>query len=79
MAIPDYQTLMLPALTYLGDGSIRQVPSEADDYVRRISRRIVLIDGRTLARLMYDHGVGVRPHRSLEIKRIDEAYFEGDL
>ena len=52
--------------------------AEADDYVRRITRRIVLIDGRTLARFMYDHGVGVRSRRSLEIKRVDEAYFEGD-
>lgn len=26
----------------------------------RISRRIVLIDGPALARLMYDHGIGVR-------------------
>ncbi|MHB8400105.1 MAG: restriction endonuclease [Candidatus Limnocylindrales bacterium] len=53
--------------------------SEAEDYVRRISRRIVLIDGPTLARLMYDYGVGVRSRRSLDVKHIDEAYFEGDV
>jgi restriction system protein len=53
--------------------------SEADDYVRRISKRIVLIDGKTLARLMYDHGIGVRTRRSLDVKRVDEAYFEGDV
>lgn len=53
--------------------------AEADDYVRRISRRIVLIDGKTLARLMFDHGIGVRTTRTLNIKRIDEAYFEGDV
>jgi restriction system protein len=53
--------------------------SEADDYVRRISRRIVLIDGTTLARLMYDYGLGVRARRSLEVKRIDDAYFEGEI
>lgn len=53
--------------------------ADAEDYVRRISRRIVLIDGPTLARLMYDHGVGVRSRRSLDVKRVDEAYFEGDV
>jgi restriction system protein len=53
--------------------------SEAEEYVRRISRRIVLIDGRQVTRLMYDYGVGVRPGRSLTVKRVDDVYFEGDL
>jgi restriction system protein len=53
--------------------------ADAEDYVRRISRRIVLIDGKTLARYMYEHGVGVRTKRALDVKRVDEAYFEGDL
>jgi len=39
----------------------------------------VLIDGKTLARYMYEHGVGVRTKRALDLKRVDEAYFEGDL
>jgi restriction system protein len=52
---------------------------EAEDYVRRISRRIVLIDGRTLTRLMYDYGIGVRSGRSLAVRRVDEAYFEGEV
>ncbi len=52
---------------------------EAEEYVRRISRRIVLIDGRTLTRLMYDYGIGVRLGRSLAVKRVDEAYFEGEI
>jgi restriction system protein len=53
--------------------------AEAGDYVRRISKRIVTIDGKTLARLMYEHGVGVRTKRTLDVKRVDEAYFEGDV
>lgn len=52
---------------------------EAKEYVRRISRRIVLIDGRTLTRLMYDYGIGVRSGRSLAVKRVDDAYFEGEV
>ena len=53
--------------------------SEAEEYVRRITRRIVLVDGRTLTRLMYDHGIGVRAGRSLVVKRVDEGYFEGEI
>lgn len=52
---------------------------EAVEYVRRITRRIVLIDGRALTRLMYDYGIGVREGRSLAVKRIDEGYFEGEV
>jgi restriction system protein len=47
-------------------------------YRERISRRIVLIEGPTLARYMYDHGVGVRSERSLDVKAVDETYFEGE-
>jgi restriction system protein len=52
--------------------------AEAHEYVSRITRRIVLIDGPMLARLMYDHGIGVRLRRSLDVKRVDEGYFEGE-
>lgn len=51
---------------------------EARQFVEKISRRIVLIDGKVLARHMYDQGVGVRTRRSLDVKNIDDAYFEGD-
>jgi restriction system protein len=52
--------------------------SDAQEYVRRISRRIVLVDGRTLTRHMYDYGIGVRSGRSLVVKRVDDAFFEGE-
>lgn len=51
--------------------------ADARQYVERIARRIVLIDGPTLARYMYDHGIGVRSRRSLDVKAVDEVYFEG--
>ena len=47
----------------------------ARDYVARSPKRIVLIDGKELARLMAQHGVGVRTRVRHEIKRIDEDYF----
>ena len=48
----------------------------ARDYVARSPKRIVLIDGHDLARLMVQHDIGVRTRASHEIKRIDEGYFD---
>ena len=48
----------------------------ARDYVRRSPKRIVLIDGEELARLMVQHDVGVRTRTHHEIKRVDEDYFD---
>lgn len=50
----------------------------ARDYVKRSPKRIVLIDGAELARLMVQHDVGVRRRDRFEIKRIDEDYFDQD-
>ncbi len=44
--------------------------------VARSPKRIVLIDGEELARLMVEHGVGVRLRDRYEVKRIDEDYFD---
>ena len=52
---------------------------DARQFVERISRRVVLIDGQTLTRLMYDHGIGVRGQRHYEVRRVDAAYFEGEV
>ena len=49
---------------------------EAHDYVRRIEKRIVLIDGEQLTNLMIDHGVGVADVVTYDVKRIDEDYFD---
>tara|TARA_A100001015_G_scaffold299072_1_gene382659 strand:+ start:8209 stop:8457 length:249 start_codon:yes stop_codon:yes gene_type:complete len=37
--------------------------------------KIVLIDGRRLAELPYNHGVGVQVRTSLAIKSMDEDFF----
>ena len=50
----------------------------ARNYVARSPKRIVLIDGEELARLMVAHGIGVRTRICHEIKRIDEDYFTQD-
>lgn len=41
-----------------------------------LSKRIVLIDGPRLARLMIKHEVGCRTMEAMAIKRIDEEFFE---
>ena len=50
----------------------------ARNYVARSPKRIVLIDGEELARLMVTHDIGVRIRISHQIKRIDEDYFTQD-
>lgn len=51
---------------------------DAAEYVNRIERKIVLIDGRQLAKLMIEHNVGVNPHQTIVIKRIDQDYFDNE-
>lgn len=48
---------------------------EAQDYVERIGKRIVLIDGSRLAALMIEYGVGVTTRQTLAIKTLDSDYF----
>jgi restriction system protein len=41
-----------------------------------LSKRIVLIDGQQLARLMIRYDVGCRVEEVLHIKKLDEEFFE---
>ena len=49
---------------------------EAEEYSQRIGTRIVLIDGRRLSQLMFEHNVGVASRRTYVVKDIDGDYFE---
>lgn len=49
---------------------------DAEDYAQRIGTRIVLVDGRRLATLMFEHDVGVSPKRNYVVKDVDGDYFE---
>lgn len=51
---------------------------DSTDYVTRVQPRVVLVDGRRLADLMIEYGVGVSRLRSYELKRVDEDYFVDD-
>ncbi len=49
---------------------------DAFDYVGRIEKKIVLIDGDQLAQFMIDYGVGVAEMVTYTVKRIDLDYFD---
>jgi restriction system protein len=53
--------------------------TQARDFVKHLSQRVILIDGKTLAGLMIEHGVGVRTSRTIEFKRLDEDFFAEDV
>lgn len=48
---------------------------EAVQFASSIETKVILVDGRQLAALMIDHGVGVRTDATYELKRIDADYF----
>lgn len=50
--------------------------SDAREYIRHIEKRIVLVDGATLASLLIQHNVGVAVESSYTIKKVDQDYFE---
>ena len=50
-------------------------PSTAYEFITRVSKRVVLIDGPELGSLMIRHRVGVRVKGTYEVKRVDEDYF----
>ena len=50
--------------------------SSARETAEFLSKRIVLIDGDHLAKLMIRHNVGCRVEYTLDIKKVDEEFFE---
>jgi len=53
-----------------------QFSSDAHEYVRQIEKRIVLVDGKELARLMFEHNIGVSTVANYEVKKLDLDFFE---
>lgn len=51
---------------------------EAREYVEHIEKKIVLIDGPELARLMIENGVGVTEVATYTVKKMDLDYFEDE-
>ena len=51
---------------------------EAREYVSRIEKKIILIDGRDLARLCVDFRIGVVVQNSYSVKKLDSDFFIED-
>ena len=49
--------------------------SDAIEYAAQIDTKVVLVDGRTLARLMILHDVGCAPAQTFVVKKFDSDYF----
>ncbi|MSO92431.1 MAG: restriction endonuclease [Rhodospirillales bacterium] len=49
--------------------------AQARQYAERVSKRIILVDGDSLAQLLILHNVGVRTADAYEVKKIDEEFF----
>ena len=49
---------------------------DAEEYAQRIDSRIILVDGRRLAGLMFEYDVGVNSRSTYVVKSIDGDYFE---
>lgn len=50
--------------------------AEAREYVRHLDKKVVLVDGREMAHLMIEAGVGVTPVATYVVRRLDSDYFE---
>lgn len=50
----------------------------AMEFVKQSTKRIVLVDGDELVRLMVDYGVGVHTQTTHDLKQLDELYFDQD-
>ena len=48
---------------------------QAQEYVKNINNKVVLINGFTLARLMIENDVGVSTGTTYKVKKIDSDYF----
>jgi restriction system protein len=48
----------------------------AHDFVTKIAKQIILVEGLELAKMLVERGVGVRIVKIYEIKSVDENYFE---
>ena len=55
-----------------------QFSGEAREYVNRIEKKIILIDGEMLANLSIEFGIGVAPVTSYRVQRVDLDYFEDE-
>jgi restriction endonuclease Mrr len=64
-------------LSLLKADTTTRIPVAAIEYADSVTPRIILVDGKELAKLMIEHGVGVSVLRGYDIRRVDLDYFTG--
>jgi restriction system protein len=52
---------------------------DAKGYAEGLDSRVILIDGRQLAELMFDYEIGVSTANSYVVKRVDSDFFEDEV
>lgn len=76
-AVRDFAGSLLPKKVKKGIFITLSIfPSSAYEYVERIEQKIALINGRDLAKLMIEYNVGVSKERTIEIKNLDNDFFD---
>ena len=53
-----------------------EIHDNARDYAASLQQKIILVDGRRLADLMIEHGIGVTKEHAYTVKKIDSDYFD---
>ena len=53
-----------------------EIHDNARDYAAGLHQKIILVDGRRLADLMIEHGIGVAQEHAYSVKKIDSDYFD---
>jgi len=59
-------------------GTTLPFTTPAIEYAKSIKKRIILIDGPELARLMVRRGVGISVVKVLKIARVDSDFFDSE-
>lgn len=52
---------------------------DAKGYAEGLDSRVILIDGRQLAELMFDYGIGVSTANNYVVKKVDSDFFEDEV
>ena len=53
-----------------------EIHNNAREYAASLHQKVILIDGRRLADLMIEHGIGVAEEHAYSVKKIDSDYFD---
>lgn len=53
--------------------------SEAREYVRNVDAKIILINGRQFAEIMWEYNIGINNSAVYDIKKLDMDYFSEDI